>query len=367
MLDTGSGGGGTPWESMTLDLMQRLIQNPDIDAQWHLVEAWNKSTQLLGDHLWQIRDYRNNLASVWSPQKSPAAAAYLGRLDELIENLTETYEASIANHRAFSAVTSSIDQAQAQMQKIYQQYQISKTAQSSSTPTAQAHQEALRLQAVKLLGSVSTDLAVAQSHIVKPTAYIQYRKKGKDSTPVADYGEFTAPPLPRITPSVPSDRHASESTHAPLPPVDSTPGVDTSQPGLVLGGITQPLPQSTTPGISPINPAVPGSTGGEVVSPVFIPPSTGLLPDGERPVPTAPGGRVTRGAIVAPGGLPEKDMRAAPSGVIGGMPGYGGGRQGSGRTGVRRANPVGGVIGNRDRPLAWAIHGDHQLVGPAGV
>ena len=55
MLDTGGGGGGTPWESMTLDLMQRLIQNPDIEAHWQLVEAWNKSAQLLGDHLWQMQ------------------------------------------------------------------------------------------------------------------------------------------------------------------------------------------------------------------------------------------------------------------------------------------------------------------------
>src|SRR5690242_7021763 len=178
MLDTGDGGGGTPWESMTLDLMQRLIQNPDIEAQWQLVEAWNTSAQLLGDHLWQMQEYRDNLAAVWPPQKSPAAAVYLDRLDELIANLTETYEASITNHRAFTAVTSSIDQAQAQMQKIYQQYQASKATQSGATPAAQANQEALRLQAVKLLGGVSTDLAVAQSHIAKPTAYKTIIERG---------------------------------------------------------------------------------------------------------------------------------------------------------------------------------------------
>src|SRR5690348_16128325 len=201
MLDTGDGGGGTPWESMTLDLMQRLIQNPDIEAQWRLVEAWNKSAQLLGDHLWQMRDYRNNLAAVWPPQKSPAAAAYLDRLDELIANLNETYEASITNHRAFTAVTGSIDQAQAQMQKIYQEYQTNKAAsdaQGGTTPPATGRQEELRLQAVRLLSSVSTALAQAQTQIMKPTPYRRYRKKGKDSTPVDDNGEFTAPPLSRI-------------------------------------------------------------------------------------------------------------------------------------------------------------------------
>src|SRR3954470_1771779 len=202
MLDTGGGGGGTPWESMTLDLMQRLIQNPDIEAHWRLVEAWNKSAQLLGDHLWQVREYRTNLAAVWPPQKSAAAAAYLDRLDELIGNLNETYEASIANQRAFSAVTGSIDQAQAQMQKIYQEYQSNKTvmnAQSSTTPVAPGRQEELRLQAVKLLSSVSTDPAEAQSQIVKPPMYQPGRINEDDPRPIGN-GSHVPPPIPPITP-----------------------------------------------------------------------------------------------------------------------------------------------------------------------
>jgi hypothetical protein len=359
MLDTGGGGGGTPWESMTLDLMQRLIQNPDIEAHWRLVEAWNKSAQLLGDHLWQMREYRSNLAAVWPPQKSPAAAAYLDRLDELISNLNETYEASIANHRAFSVVTGSVAQAQAQMQKIYQQYQTNKAALSAQggTPVASGRQEELRLQAVKLLSSVSTDLAEAQSQIVKPTPYAQYRKKGKDSTPVGSDGDFVAPRLPRVTPSVSNDRDVSKSTHTTVPSVDSSPGMGTQQPGLVLGGITQPLPQPATPPSSPINPALPGGAGGEVVSSGLVPPSTGLLPRVGQPLapPTPGGGRgggVIRGGIAGPGRLPEGEMRAGPpAGLIGGMPGYGGGHRGSGRTGARRINPVGGIIGGGDRPL----------------
>jgi len=241
MLEPGGGGGGTPWESMTLDLMQRLIQNPDIEAQWRLVGAWNKSAQLLGDHLWQLRDYRSNLAAVWSPQKSPAAAAYLRRLDELISNLSETYEASVANHRAFALVTGSIDQAQAQMHKIYEEYRINRTIQSAQagiSSATTARQEELRLQAVKLLSSVSTDLAQAQSQIVKPAQYKTITERG-DATAPATGDRHVAPPIPAIVPRPAAHRTPTTTSHSTT--ILPTPGVDTSQPGLILGGVTQYL------------------------------------------------------------------------------------------------------------------------------
>ena len=112
MLDAGGGGGGTPWESMTLDKMQELIQNPNTDAQWDLVTGWQKSSELLSEHRFQVQEYRDNLAAAWPPERSAASAAYLARLDELIKNLSDTYEASLTNHDAISSATGSIYQAQ---------------------------------------------------------------------------------------------------------------------------------------------------------------------------------------------------------------------------------------------------------------
>jgi hypothetical protein len=365
MLDTGGGGGGTPWESMTLDLMQRLIQNPDVQAHWQLVEAWNKSAQLLGDHLWQMQEYRSNLAAVWPPQKSPAAAAYLDRLDELISNVKETYEASIANHRAFSAVTGSIHQAQAQMRKIYQEYQISRTAQNGSTPTAQVHREQLRLQAVKLLSSVSTDLAVAQSQIVKPAQYKTITERGDATAPVVS-ARHVAPPIPPIVPR-PAVRGASTTASRSTTSVQ-TPGVDISQPGLILGGTTQPVvPSPTTIGVGPLDPGFPSGTGGPLSNPGLLPPSAVTTPaiglpappsrPGAKPETAAPHGGTTR-----PGaGIPEGTTRATtPSGFIGGVP-AGSSRSSSRPTTSRRINPVGGVIGEGGRAL-----GSRRGVGLGG-
>jgi hypothetical protein len=409
MLDGGGGGGGTPWESMTLEFMQQLIQNPNTDAQWKLASAWQKSADLLNEHKFQVQEYRDNLATAWPPEKSTAAAAYIDRLDQLIKNLSDTYEASITNQAALSAATGSIYQAQAQMDKIFQEYSNNKTAldtyntkqaqkQNSATPTpspspsgdeppvAPGRQEALRVQAATLLSGVSTDLAQAQAQIVKPAPYA-VGNPVDDKKTIRDGNTYTAPPLPPITPVVSdgtttSTRPAGTTTTFPTsPPTTATPVTPTTgtlQPGIVLGGTTPTLP-TTTPGISPITPVVPGGGGGgPVPNPGLLPPSTGLrpspglLPGGTSPLaPTTPGlgrggglGVPREGVLRSGGGLPEGGMRGTvPGGVIGGSPGARGiGQLGAGGAGTRRVNPVGGVIGEGKGAL-----GSRRGVGPGGM
>ncbi|MCU7726706.1 hypothetical protein ODJ79_23495 [Actinoplanes sp. KI2] len=388
MLDTGGGGGGTPWESMTLDLMQRLIQNPDVEAQWQLVEAWNKSAQLLGDHLYQMQEYRNNLAAVWPPQKSAAAAAYLDRLDVLIRSLNETYEASIANQRALFVATGSIDQAQAQMHKIYQEYESNKAAleafaansqQTGATsgpsnvapPVAPSRQEELRLQAVKLLSGVSTDLAESQAQVIKPTPYKTITERGDITTP-ATGGQFVAPPIPPIVPR-PAARNAPTApsdAEKMLPSSAAASKAGGLPPGLVLGGIDQPvLPPPSTAGVGSLESPLPGVAGGPQSNRGFPPPSAGVFPGIGSPVPpTGPGpGRpvdvphegVTRAGIRIPGGATRA---RTPSGFIGGFPGGVSSQSGSGRITSRRINPVGGLIGEGGRALR-SRHGAGEQSG----
>lgn len=387
MLDGGGGGGGTPWESMTLEFMQQLIQNPSTDAQWKLASAWQKSADLLNEHKFQVQEYRDNLATAWPPEKSTAAAAYIERLDQLIKNLSDTYEASITNQGALSSATGSIYQAQVQMDKIYQEYTNNKTAldaynakqtqqQNSTTPTpspspsgdeppvAPGRQEALRVQAANLLSGVSTDLAQAQAQIVKPTPYTVGTDRGDgEKKAVGDGNTYTAPALPPVIPTSsdgtttstrPTGTATTFPTSIPTTPTPVTPTTGTLQPGIVLGGTTPTLP-TTTPGISPITPVVPGGGGGPLPNPGLLPPSTGLLPGGTSPLaPTTPGlgrgglGVPREGVLRSGGGLSEGGgMRGmAPGGIIGGTPGTRGiGQLGAGGAGTRRVNPVGGVIG----------------------
>ncbi|MFI5889365.1 hypothetical protein ACIA5D_04510 [Actinoplanes sp. NPDC051513] len=402
---------------MTLDKMQELIQNPNTDAQWDLVSGWQKSSELLSEHRFQVQEYRDNLASAWPPEKSSASAAYLARLDELIKNLSDTYEASLTNHDAISSATGSIYQAQVKMNKIYAEYQSNQTAlntynakkqaeQNSTTatpspspsgdepPVAPGRQEELRRQAATLLSSVSTDLAQAQARIVRPAPYTKFGDR-EDNKAVRDGDTYTPPPIPPITPSFSDDSGGSTTrststtifptstpttVHSPVTP----PSVGTAQPGLVLGGAQPTLPTPTAPGISPITPTIPG--GGPLPNPGLLPPSTGLLPGGPSPLaPTTPGvgrrGAAPREGLIRPGAtLPEGGLRGmAPNGVIGGMPvgggptrgtpGIGVGQSGAGRA-AARINPVGGVIGEGGSSLGsrrGTVGGMSAAEHPAGA
>jgi len=340
MLETGGGGGGTPWESMTLDKMRELIQNPNPDAQWKLARAWQRSAELLNFHRAQVLQYRESLAAAWPPEKSAASAAYLERLDQLINNITETYEASIVNHTAFSTVTSSINQAQAQLDKIYQEYQVNK-----ATAVAPERQEELRLRAVDLLRHVSNDLAEAQLRIAKPPAYQPGRVSEEDPHPI-ESGRHVPPHLPPITPTLPVDGTAtgtSSRVDTSLPAAVPS-GV---QPGLILGGVGSP-PSTTTPpsGVIPLTPSADSAAPLNGHQP--IPPVAGFIPAGVRPIgpPSARTG-VGRGTGLPPDGVlrPSDPVRegmrtTAPGGIIGGVP-AGASRQ------PRRINPIGRGAGSR--------------------
>jgi hypothetical protein len=154
----------------------------------------------------------------------------------------------------------------------------------------------------------------------------------------------------------------STGTTVPSPITPINGGVQ--QPGLVLGG-AQPLappPPPASTGIGPINPTIPGGTGGTLPNPGWVAPGSGLLPGGSSHLtPDSPGfGRgvgASREDLMRPNPrLSEGGIRAmAPGGVIGGTPGIGVGQSGVGRGGLgqssagrnanRRINPIGGVIG----------------------
>lgn len=384
MLIADGGGGGTTWNSMSMDEMQRLIQNPDIEKHYDLVSGWQKSAELVNSHRFQVQSYRDNLAAAWPPKKSAASAAYLLRLDELIGHLTETYNAALANHDALAAATLSLSLAQHDVQKLYDEYQANQTLlqtfeakkQEAAGPTphptpnpggdeppvAAGRQEELRQRAAVLLGGVSTDLAQAQMSLVRPTPYAPAR--GIEETEPNGGGGLTAPPLPLIGSSSASRGRQGVSTDGSstilpssnnAPPSPGTPSspLPPQQPGLVLGGISSPVTNPQTPGVPTSSPALPnGVESGQAANPGLLPPaSPGLSPNIGVPVPPSGLGRDSRvpgdgsGRAGASSGFGE--VRALPAGGIIGGPGIGIGQPVASRPAPRRINPVGGVIGER--------------------
>jgi hypothetical protein len=388
----GGGGGGTDWWGMSMQMIQQLAQSPDIDAHYQIVDGWQKSAELVGEHMFQVQQYRESLASAWPPEKSSAAAAYITRLDSLISNLNETYEAALSNHEAMASASLSLGLAKSQMSKIYSQWETNnqtllafnkqqeqKKAQVASgkptpspsisgeepPPVTASQQEALRQQAITLMSGVSSDLAQAQLKVVKPTPYNPDPIADKNTHEVGA-GSTGAPNLPPIVPtpysgggggerstrgSSFSSNHGSAafptSPSNTLPTTGSSfPGSGSGNPGLVLGGTHPPstLPPPTfTPNPSPIT-SLPGGSG-PTFNPGILPPGTGpILPNGSLPT---RGGKFPLGeGLKSFGGVREGGLRAMPpGGIIGKAPGGGLGEPAAGRLGPQRVNPVGGVIG----------------------
>ncbi|MEV4344811.1 hypothetical protein AB0J83_10070 [Actinoplanes sp. NPDC049596] len=390
LIAAGGGGSGiTDWYAMGIPEMQELIQKPDTAKHYELLTGWKQSADLINEHRWQVQNYRDNLAAIWPPDRNAAAFAYLTRLDDLIKNLDDTYEAAIANHDAFASATLSIGLAQKDIQQIFDEYMSNAQALNTfnatqlqaqkadpglppeKPPVADGRQEELRQKAAALLSTVSSDLALAQVSIRTPTLYErQFKEITKDAN---DGDQYVAPPIPPVTPVFP-DRNPAGSTSSrpsvtfptsgPAQPIASPPGVftppgaitppitATPQPGLILGG-TGPTAVLPSPNPPPVTPSLPGGGSGPIASPGLLPPTPGFLPTGSTattPPPVTGIGRggvgvpregLTRPGATAPGGLHVMP----PGGVIGGAPGVGLGQPATVRPGAQRVNPVGGVIG----------------------
>ncbi|MBB4696775.1 hypothetical protein [Paractinoplanes abujensis] len=367
---------------MTIQAMQGYIQNPSTEQHYELLTGWKRSADLINEHRWQVANYRDNLAAAWPPDKNAAAEAYITRLNELIDNLDETYEAAIANHDAFASATLSISLAQKEMNEIAQEYQANEQAlatftasqQPSTTsgqptptpspsgeqpPVAPGRQEALHQRAVTLLNGVSSDLAMAQVKIQTPRPYRP--NLGREETKGSDGGGgYAAPPIPPITPSFGSDAASSSKTIRPPAAFPTSPNVappsaplpPAQQPGLILGGTAPTAPTAPVAGLPPGTPPVSG-TPGPTPGPGLLPPSpSSFVPTGTSPLgPPAvgPGGRnagLPREGAIRPSGPASGGMHVMPpGGVIGGAPGIGVAQPGGARPGAQRVNPIGGVIG----------------------
>lgn len=408
----GGGGGGTDWWGMNMEMIQSLAQSPDIDAHYEIIDGWQKSAELLGEHMGQVQDYRDALATAWPPEKSSAAATYLARLDGLLKQLNETYEATLSNHEAMSSASLSLSLAKTEMNKVYSQWdtnnktllafnqqQAQKKQQATSgqptpspspsgdepPPVTASQQEALRQKAITLMSGVSSDLAQAQLKVVRPAPY-QPEITVEKGQGTGGTGTGNVPVVPPIVPTPYSGGGSGTSSSSTRGSTFPTPSGNTSpttgsnfpsgsggNPGLVLGGANPPstLPPPPSTGLNPIT-SLPGGAGPITTGPGVLPPGTGpFIPNGTLPrtttgnLPGEGGGFKSFG-----GGLPDGGLKAMPpGGMIGKAPGGGLGEPGAARFGTQRVNPVGGVIGESGAGGrgAGGFNGESMMGGGRGA
>jgi hypothetical protein len=350
--------------------MWSLIANQDTTAHYTMLTGWQKSYELILEHMTQVQNYRENLAAAWPPEKSPASAAYIAQLDDLIKHLQKTYDASIANHTAFAGATLSLSLSRNDLKKIYDEYSANQAkldefdakpkpvqygkvpALPPKPPVAVGRQEALNNQARILMSKLSTDLVQSQTSLTAPPQFVAPGFIDDRKTPIDNHS--VAPPI--FSPMAPDDSRTGSvsshgtsanssvgSVHAATPPPTS-PASGVGQPGLVLGGANQPVatpPPLATP--TPL-PAGGGPLPNVISQPPILPPPTTPLYPGLSPtsgtVRNFQGEGIGRTIGAGPAGV----RPMPPGGVIGGTPGVGLGKPAMGRGPAQRVNPVGGVI-----------------------
>ena len=162
--------------------MARHVSNQQTDNHWTLLTGWRKSYELTLQHMTAVRSYRENLATAWPPEKSPAAAAYLQRLDNLIDHLQQTYDAAVANYDAFSSATLALSSARHDLKKVADEYFANqgklaayeqeiaersgtKGTSSGRPPVPDGRQAELEAQARSIMYGLSSELATARTQI----------------------------------------------------------------------------------------------------------------------------------------------------------------------------------------------------------
>jgi hypothetical protein len=366
LIADGGGYGGTNWMAKDVVQMWQAIENQDTTAHYQLLAGWRKSYELILEHLGQVKNYRESLAAAWPPEKSPAAAAYIQRLDSLVEHLQTTYDAAVANYGAFSSATLALSLSRDDVKKIYDEYTANQSkleefnnrpyvaagksaVPPQKPPVPDGRQEQLNNQARTIMYGLSSEVIQARTQITKPAVYDpSLGREGSDR----DNGDvtYTAPVIPPVATFDP-DAGTSQSTSGPTQHSTTThttsPGIGPSTtssntarpPGLVLGGI-QPTPPTT--GVLP-QPPIGGGPLPNLITPTPVLPP---VPTGFGPPGLPPGVGMTK-TLIGEGQIRPAmgGMRAMPpGGVIGGAPGAGLGQPNVGGRSASRVNPVGGVI-----------------------
>src|SRR5256885_2091128 len=82
---------------------------------WGQARAWHNAADTTAGYLDALRRLRANLVAVWPPDRSPAAKAYVERLDSLIASVDDVRDATAGTGEALAGVLSSLEGARPQM------------------------------------------------------------------------------------------------------------------------------------------------------------------------------------------------------------------------------------------------------------
>ena len=411
MTDKDYGGWCTNWAAYTVPQLWSFLQYESPDLSADQAGAWRKTAELLDYYRSELKMQRDELATKWPPERSPAAQVFVKYADELLSSMDKTAAQAYDNGQAVSGITLALADAKQKVSDLnakWQDYQqkeksfvvsLAEAVHAGSLVGVPSDwQQQLKNEAAKVMHA--TDTAVFQY-----TGQMQVPEQYEPKPPITDGGG--TPRSPGGTDSgVQGSAGVGGSSRAPvIPPPPPTP----SGPVLAGGPPTATLPPpagtlpveppvgrvlapSPAPTVLPVFPGIPGGPGmptGPVAPGRFVGPTVPgrLVGPGGLPGPweSAPGRSSLPGkAFLGRGGLPAEglpgrpgmpgepmvhgaplrpgEMPMAPMGGAGGRPN--GAMPRTGPAAGRRVNPVGGVVGGRGGESFTTKSGHMITIGP---
>jgi hypothetical protein len=398
----GGGFGYTYWEAYDIEAIHELVQgvsDDQLETSWQQVSAWKKTKELLETHAGTLGFYRQGLVENWPPEKSPASAAFVKYVDDLIASLRQASKAADDNVRALADLTSGVSTARTEVKKAYQEYATNQAkvdatppppapmGQRTPTPTPSpapspippGRQEDLTRRARAAMATLSGTAVDSTRRMTVPPPYAPPRQDRRDGWEHIDAPSVVAtqPPI------VPSPRAAASqfsTARSDLPGHPGSGALPTDSAPILSGGVLTPpappptftppapLPNPVPPGVPlppslvPGFPSAPGPSG-----------STKPLRDVASSARRGPFGGGGGNGFIGPGPAAPAEGRGSgqarplpPGGVIGGLPGMGGANTGGGgsRGGsgtAPRVNPASGVLWQGAQ--AGGSGGTHGLAG----
>jgi hypothetical protein len=180
---------GTDWHRHNVATMWQAVEDQHTDNHWKLVSGWRRTAELTSTHLSRLERYRANLIAAWPPDRNAAAAAYVSRLDFLIQNVRTTHEVAVANYSTFGATVGALAGAQRELKPLYEEYMRTRHAirdyetmmahngvsEAVSTvwrpPATQGDLEVLNNRARAIMFSLSQTLIEAEAALKQPPTY----------------------------------------------------------------------------------------------------------------------------------------------------------------------------------------------------
>jgi hypothetical protein len=148
--------GLTQWSRFDVPGMWSLLRDVSTVEAFKQAGAWQSTYEAAQSLAARLQWYRDGLAGKWSPDRSDAAALYLGRLDELIGSAQQLADVSVSNRQALVTLANAVDDARPKLQRVYEESQAMRQvgAQPRAGASVALAQQQLQKRATEIMESL---------------------------------------------------------------------------------------------------------------------------------------------------------------------------------------------------------------------